>query len=133
MTKLCFAILTLGTALNARDLTDWQNLRDLTAGRKIEVVKKGGETLKGTFTTFSPDAITLQTDQREVAVPRADVSRVRRNSHRTRSTLIGAGVGGGAGAAVGAALSARLTNESGGDFADLEPAVIGGCVAAGAL
>jgi hypothetical protein len=131
--RLGFSILILGTALTARDLTDWQNLRQLSATRGIEVVKKDGEAVKGSLARFSDDAITLQTKQGEVTVVRTDVSRVRLRSHRTRNTLIGAGIGAGAGAAVGAGLGVRLENESGGDFANLKGAVIGGFAAAGAL
>src|SRR5437762_11358240 len=102
------AILLFGTAAIARDRADWNNLHDLSAGQKIEVIKRDGQSLKGTFTTVTADTITVQTGPGDATIARSDVSRVRRSSHRTRNTLIGAGIGAGAGAAVGAALGRRL-------------------------
>jgi hypothetical protein len=119
----------------ARDgsLAAWQNLRQLAAGQEIEVATKG-RTVKGTFVAFADESISLRQKQQETAIPRADVSQVRlRPARRGRYTLIGAAVGAGAGAGVGAGLAEGLSNESGWDFRNLKPAVIGLSAVFGAL
>ena len=46
---------------------------------------------------------------------------------------LGLAIGGGAGAGIGAGVAEGISNTSGGDFANLKPAVIGVIAAAGAL
>src|SRR6185369_996876 len=131
---LAIAILTSSLAAGDEDPAAWQSLRQLAAGQKIQVVKRDGESLKGAFLGFSDDAIRFQTKQQEVSLPRADVSKISRPADRGRRNIwIGAAIGGAGGLVAGGLLGARLANESGGDFANLKPAVIGGTGAAGAL
>ncbi len=115
-------------------VTAWQNLGQLTPGQEIEVTTTKGRPVRGTFTGFGDESISLREKQRETAIPRAEVSRVRlRPARRGRYTLIGAAVGAGAGAGVGAGLGEGLSNSSGGDFRNLKPAIIGLSAAFGAL
>src|SRR5712692_5763051 len=139
MTRTIVALLTVAMlpvtlAGGEGGQAEWQNIRQLSAGQKIEVIKKDGKSLKGAFVASSDDSIRLQGKRQEVTVPRADVLRVRTNPDRgRRNTWIGAAIGAGGGLIVGGVLGARLANESGGDLANLKPAAIGGSAAVGAL
>jgi hypothetical protein len=81
----------------------------LRAGQKIEVVDMKLKSLKGTFVSFSEEAISLRVKESEVAVPRPDVLRVslRENSKRTRNLLIGLGIGAAGGLATGLGIMER--------------------------
>src|SRR5260221_2986825 len=126
---LTIAILPATAAGSEEDSAAWQNLRQLSAGQKIEVTKKDGKSLKGDFIGFTDESIRLQGKRQEVSVARMDVLRVRTNPDRgLRNTLISAAIGAGGGLAVGAALSERLS-----DFPNLKPAAYGLCGAVGAL
>ncbi len=110
-------------------MTTWQNLRQLSAGQEIEVLKRDGKSLKGDFIGFSDESIRLKGKRQEVSAPRMDVLRVRANpDHRRRNTWIGAAIGAGGGLAAGAALSERLS-----DFQNLKPAAYGLPIGVGAL
>ena len=126
------AVLAANAAGAAGDKANWNNLAGLRAGQKIEVTRDKGETVKGEFAAFDHQRITLRDRHGEQAVPRAEVKQVSLRK-RNRGMWIGAGIGAGGGAAVGAALGARLANESGGDFANLKPAITGVCAGIGAL
>ena len=106
------------------DAASWQNLSRLAPGQSIEVTTKKGESLKGTFASVSEESISLERKHQNVAVPRAEVARVSlRASKRRKYTLIGLGIGAGAGAGIGAGAGESLANASGGDFANLKPAI----------
>ncbi|MCH8947858.1 MAG: hypothetical protein IH789_09570 [Acidobacteria bacterium] len=106
-------------------------------GQKIEVVDTNLKKLKGTFLSFSEEAISLRVKKQEVAVQREDVFRVslRKKSKRLRNVLIGLAIGAGAGAALAAADSARASDPGLGPdlrfiaYAILVP--VGGAVGAG--
>ena len=116
------------------NVSAWQNLRQLTAGQEIEVTKAKGSPVRGTFIAFADESISVREKQQEIAIPRADVSRVRlRPPGRGKYTWIGAAVGAGAGAGVGAGIGESLANQSGGDFRNLKPAIIGLSAGLGAL
>jgi len=116
------------------DAASWQNLSRLAPGQSIEVTTKKGESLKGTFASVSEESISLERKHQSVAVPRAEVARVSlRSSKRLNYTLVGLGVGAGVGAGIGAGAGESLNNTSGGDFANLKPAIIGAGCAIGAL
>jgi hypothetical protein len=97
--------------LRARDsgLDSWDNLKQLQPGQKIEVVDMKLKSLKGTFVSFSAEAISLRVMSAEVSVKRPDVMRVslRENSKRTRNLLIGLGIGAAGGLAAGVGLMER--------------------------
>ena len=134
-TTLLAAVLAASNLLGqTTDAASWQNLSRLAPGQSIEVTTKKGESLKGTFASVSEGAISLDRKHRSVAVPRAEIARVNlRSGKRLNYTLVGLAVGAGAGAGIGAGAGESLNNTSGGDFANLKPAIIGAGCAIGAL
>jgi len=113
--------------------TNWQNLQKLAAGQSIEVAKSEGVPIKGDFVSFTDQSITLRGKQ-NITLARAEVRRVKVRPSSGRKWLwIGALVGGGAGAGIGAGIGDRVANESGGDFANLKPAITGVSAGIGAL
>ena len=82
-------------------ISDWNNLQQLRAGQRIEVVDTNLKKYKGTFLSFSEEAISLRVGKDEVGVQREDVFRVslRKKSKRLRNALIGMAIGAGAGVA----------------------------------
>jgi hypothetical protein len=108
----------------------WDNLKELRVAQKIEVVDMNLKSVKGTFVRQSAEAITLRTDNAEVAIARGDVLRVssREGSKRMRNALIGVGVGTAAGLAAGFGLMERETGYAG---AVAGTAVLGAGVGAG--
>jgi hypothetical protein len=134
MTLLAAVLAASNLLGQTTDTASWQNLSRLAPGQSIEVTTKKGESLKGTFASVSDGAISLERKHQSVAVPRAEVARVSlRSSRRRNYMLIGLAVGAGAGAGIGAGAGESLNNTSGGDFANLKPAIIGAGCAVGAL
>ncbi len=93
----------------------WENLQQVRVGQKIEVVDTNLKKLKGTFLSFSDEAISLRVGKDEVGVQRPKVFRVssREYSKRLRNTLIGLGIGAAAGAVVGAVAVAGKPRQAG--------------------
>ena len=89
----------------------WENLQQLRVGQKIEVVDTNLKKYKGTFLSFSEEAISLRVKKQGVGVQREDVFRVslREKSKRLRNALIGLAIGAGAGAAA-AEISIRASD-----------------------
>lgn len=129
---LVIAALTIPARASV-DLTSWDNLRQLAAGQQIEVARKQVETVKGEFVRMTDEAVTLRTGGGEITVPRSEIMDVRRGKVGRKATWIGAGVGAGAGALIGVGAGEALANESGGDFANLKPAIASVCAGVGAL
>jgi len=73
----------------------WDNLGQLTAGQKVEVIDQDLKTIHGPFVSFSEERISLRQGKREVFIERGNVLRVGAlsSSLRVRNALIGAGVG----------------------------------------
>src|SRR5947209_11988655 len=96
-------------------VASWQDVQGLAHGSKVEVARKSGAPVSGTVGTVSADSIGVLTKQQEVAVSRAEVSRVivGRKGH---AKWYGLAIGAGAGAGVGTAVGARLANESAGEI-----------------
>ncbi len=96
-------------------ISDWNNLQQLRVGDKVEVVRTDLSKHKGTFLSFSDEAISLRVGKDEVGVQRPIVFRVssREHSKRLRNTLIGLGIGAAAGAVVGAAAVAGKPRQAG--------------------
>jgi len=124
------AIMTAGDT----DLTAWQNLHQLVIGQEIEVKTSDGRSLQGPFVGFDDQSIGLHRKQQDITIPRTVVSRVRLHPGKSRGyTWIGAVLGAGAGAGVGAGIGEHVANQSGGDFRNLKPAIIGVSAGIGAL
>jgi hypothetical protein len=92
---------------------NWDNLKQLHAGQKIEVVDSSMKSLRGPFVSVSEEAITLQVGKSQESIERAKVVRVsvRDTSHRTRNMMIGAALGVGAGLALTVPLEIQQSNE----------------------
>jgi hypothetical protein len=106
-------IMVPGFGLAESSQNNWDNLKQLRAGQKIEVVDSSMKTLKGAFVSISDEAISLQVGKSEQSVVRAKVVRVsvRDNSHRARNMLIGAAIAGGAALTAGLLANAPASNE----------------------
>ena len=94
--------------------TGWTALASIDPGHKIRV-ETSTKKHTGTFMGASDECITLNTEDRQLSIPRGDVKRVyfRSHSHRLRNTLIGAGIGAAVGVITYNTLGARLRNEGG--------------------
>jgi hypothetical protein len=94
---LLLLLLVPGFGLAKSAQNNWDDLKELTPGEKIEVVDSKMKTLKGTFVSVSDEALSLQVGKSEESVLRANVVRVsvRDTSHRTRNMLLGSGIVGG--------------------------------------
>jgi hypothetical protein len=115
----------------AADRESWQNLAALKPGQRIDV-RAVSKRWNGEFVRFDAQALTLRDKKGEHSIAQAEVTRVTLPK-RSRGIWIGAIAGAGGGLVVGAAAAERLNNESGGDFANLKPAVIAITSGAGAL
>ncbi len=84
---------------------NWDNLKTLTPGEKIQMVLKDKKSYLGRLHTASDEAIVVRLETGNQTFSRQDVWRVstKAESHRLRNILIGAGVGAGVGLGVGAA------------------------------
>jgi hypothetical protein len=92
---LLLMVTGFGSAQSSQN--NWDNLKQLRAGHKIEVVDSSMKSLRGPFVSVSEEAITLQVGKNPQSIERAKVVRVsvRDTSHRTRNMLLGAGIFGG--------------------------------------
>ena len=90
-------------------ISGWSNLQQLRVGQRIEVVDTNLKKYKGTFLSFSDEAISLRVGKDEVGVQREDVFRVnlRGKSKRSTSALVGAAIGALVGVGVGALAATR--------------------------
>ena len=94
---LLLLLMISGLGWSKQPQDNWDNLKQLTPGQKVEVVDSKIKTLKGTFVAVSDEAISLQVGKSEQSVARADVVRVsvRDTSHRARNMLLASGIIGG--------------------------------------
>jgi hypothetical protein len=99
---------------------DWNTISTVGEGHKIRV-ETAGKKYKGTFSAWSETALTLDTKEGQVSVPRSDVTRVysQGKSHRLLNTMIGTGVGVAVGVTLYATIGALLRNEGGSETAPL--------------
>lgn len=81
----------------------WQDLSTIRPGTRVDVVDQHLRKQSGKFVRFSDTDITLQTEGKEIAIPREQVYRVTAGRGRKRNTLIGMAVGGGIGLGIGLA------------------------------
>jgi hypothetical protein len=135
---LLLLLMVPGFGLAQSSQNNWDNVKQLRAGQKIEVVDSSMKTLKGAFVSVSEEAISLQVGKSEESVERAKVVRVsvRDTSHRTRNMLIGAAIAGGAALTLGLLANAPASNEGNGCagcVAGFAAAAAGGGVGLGAI
>jgi len=130
-------ILVAGFGLAKSSQDQWDNLKELRPGQKIEVVDSNMKTFNGTFVSVSDQAISLRTGKGEESVLHSNVVRVsvRDNSFRARNMLLASGVVGGIALIPSAILLAQQSNEgnSCGGCAAAIAAGFGGGAALGAI
>jgi hypothetical protein len=85
LTGVCFA--------KDDDKSQWDNLKKLKPGQKIQVMEIGAIAREGKFKQLSQDEITLEVKNTVVIIPRDDVSRVVLKKSKTPGILIGLGIG----------------------------------------
>lgn len=110
--KLLLVLLAANVALAA----DWDAMRQIPAGQKIEITTRDGLHTRGTFVSSSGDAAVIHEGSAERSVPRAEVRRVRvyDSGRRLRRGLLWTAVGAGVGAVGGAAACPGCPNEGSG-------------------
>lgn len=106
-------VVPLGLMAGDSGLDSWDNLARLGSGERVEVVDMKLKSFRGTFVSFSPEAISLHVGSDEVAVQRADVLRVtsRERNRRGRHALMGMAIGGGIFTALGVLVTRACSNE----------------------
>ena len=79
----------------AGDESDWNNLSQIRAGEKVQVVRQKMKTVNGRFESFSQGSITVRQGAADVVVSKSEVVRVTITSrgHRLRNLAIGAAAG----------------------------------------
>jgi hypothetical protein len=127
MLRTIAILFVVAVNLGAGPSASWQNLAQLAAGQSIEVVKTDHTSVKGVFISVSEEMLRLKSQRHEVAVPRAEISRVFRLGTAHAITWIGLAAGAGVGAGLGA--GAGQSYESG----NLAPAAAGVGAGIGAL
>ena len=93
----------------------WDALRELKPGDRVVVSERGGAEHAGTFVSFAPEAIAIETKRGAVSLERAHVAkvRVRSQARRGRNAAIGAAIGLAVGLTTDQTLGTYFRNESG--------------------
>jgi len=132
---LVASILFSSVTLTAQDLKgstngDWSRLNTVTAGSKLTIKLKNGQTIDGKLSSVSDTLLSLSVKDKSVDVKRQDVLSVYQVTKKSaaKATLIGLGVGAGGGAAIG--LAGTKNDNSG--FEKLDHAVTAGLTVLGA-
>jgi len=110
-----------GTASGQAAQDSWDNLSQLQAGQRIQVVDMDWKSLQGKFVRISDDAISFETKGGEVTLKRDRVFRVSLSSGgagRAKNAALGAVVGAAAGLIAGRAWSTKTQPTSAGDYAE---------------
>ena len=132
-----FLMLWLPLLVSAQDArASWNNLKQLQAGEKIEVVDMKLKSFKGTFLSFSEEVISVRVKEDDVVIERAKVLRVtdREHSKRGRNMILGVAIGAGAGLAAGILIDEGVRHVSGeGGSYLFAPVLAGAGAALGAL
>jgi hypothetical protein len=113
LVRLVVAALAIGgTSLIAQS---WSRVQSLKPGDRVSVVDSSGQKHKGTLSSITNEAISIQTRGGETSVERSRVRRVEvtEGSRRLRNALIGAGIGIAAGLVADNTLGTYFRNESG--------------------
>lgn len=100
---LFMSICVLPAPVFAADESDWNNLSQVHAGEKVQVVRQKMKTVTGNFESFSQDSIVVRQKQADVVIPKTEVVRVTIMSRnkRLRNLAIGAAAGAGTGFLIG--------------------------------
>lgn len=133
MLVLLASLLWSGFAFaGTKETGSWDNLKQLRAGDKIEVIDQSLKSFRGTLVSVSDEAISLQSKKDTFTVERAKVLRVsvRDTGKRTRNMLLGAAIGAGAGLAITLPFQVQQSNE-GNSIAGIMAGVTAGAAGAG--
>jgi hypothetical protein len=101
---LIFCLLIQPIAFAQNSKTNWATVQTIPAGQLIVAKTASGRSLKGQFRHATDSSLDLRVNDKDVALPSADISRVYvlRGRQFLKGTLIGAAVGTAGGAAIGA-------------------------------
>lgn len=104
---------------------DWNKVRTFAPGAEVRVQISGQSATRGRLERVTDDSVVLTTAKSRQTFPRQQIVRIslRKDGHRARNALIGAGIGAGAGLGVGLA-AGRCTQ-----FCIVSPGVIRGALA----
>ena len=118
MRWVLLALASVCIGLAAPHSKTWENLGQLHAGDRVEIVTSGASA-NGEFVSSSTESLTIRTGHGEQRFSRPDVIRVvsRASSHRTRNALIGAGIGVAISIIADQTIGTYLRNESNPDIA----------------
>jgi len=109
---------------------NWNNVRTLAPGTEVRLEVSGQSATHGRLDLVTDDSVMLTTAKSQQTFPRQQIVRIsqRKDGHRVRNALIGAGIGAGAGFGIGLA-AGRCTQ-----FCIVSPGLIRGALAgAGAV
>jgi hypothetical protein len=109
---------------------NWNNVRTLAPGTEVRLEISGQSATHGRLERATDDSVVLTTAKSQQTFPRQQIVRIsqRKEGHRVRNALIGAGIGAGAGLGIGLA-AGRCTQ-----FCIVSPGLIRGTLAgAGAV
>jgi hypothetical protein len=99
----CIALVMFVVPLRAQE-SRWENLDQIHAGAKVQVVEQNLKSTSGRFVRFSESDLTVNVNNQEIVIPREKVYRVSISGQgRKRHMLIGMAIGAAAGVGVGAA------------------------------
>lgn len=115
-------------AIVAGQIDDWRTVAAEPVGRTLVVELKDARRVEGKLTAVTDAALTLERNNRNEALARADIKRVYRKGGGSRGKS--AAIGGAIGAGAGAGISAAALGATGGS--DSTGAVVGVFLAAGA-
>jgi hypothetical protein len=124
-------LLSSVSAMAQGQTDDWSKVTALSGGSNLAVKQKNGKTIKGTLSSASDSALTLNARNGTVEIKRDDVRMVHeviKKGAGGKGALIGTAVGAGAGAALGAIGDSQ--NDNG--LEKIDHAVIAGLTIVGA-
>ena len=106
-------LILLVIAMNARAAATWERLGAIQPGDRVTVSQMDRREYHGNFLRFSPDAIVIRADGRDLEIVRGDVQRVQAPARgkRLRNILIGASIGLAGAVALDKTLGSYLNNE----------------------
>ena len=113
--KTLFLVMMTTTGLFA----GWEDVRSVTAGQKVEISVRKGETARGAFVSASETGVVVREKGGERGIARDEIRKVRVGdpARRLRNGLIATAIGAGVGAAIGCAVCPHCANEgAGGKF-----------------
>jgi hypothetical protein len=93
---------------------DWAKVKQLAAGEEIRVSMADGKSFRGQLQSTTDDSLIMVAASSQETLERAKIAKIatKRDSHRARNALIGAGVGAAGGLAIGAGADSSCPRNS---------------------